>query len=166
MVPDWYVNNFHDIEAAFVDFFQKVFPDITTCSWIPDDWFQEGGDTAPFLRFMRIPPGQVNWFERQEECSVQCAVGVPPKAGEPTRDQAWQVINVLRACVLPMVAFPMKYSTSYGDREVLIIGVNETVGPQLLPEIGVPDDRVVPVTFRVCFDIQNANDYLAILRDL
>lgn len=168
MIPEWYRNNFHDIEAALTDFSQKVFPDIQCVSWIPDTWFQEGGDTEPLLRFMRIPPGYVNWFERKEECSVQCAAAIPPDytTPAPNRDQAWQVINVLRACLLPMDGFPITYATSYGDREVFINGVEESVGPQLLPEIGVPDARVVPVTFRLCFDIDSADGYLNELRAL
>lgn len=167
MIPNWYQDNFHDIEAAFVDFFQRVFPDINCVSWIPDDWFDN--QEEPLLRFMRIPPGYVEWQARKEECSVQVAAAIPANPPNPNRDQAWQVINVVRACLLPMDGFPIQYSTSGGDREVFIHGVEETAGPQLLPELGVPDARVVPVTFRPCFDINMAGvayDYQAILRDL
>ena len=171
MIPEWYKNNFHDIESALVDLFQKVFPSIKCVSWIPDDWFEKGGDTDPLLRFMRIPPGYVHWETRREECSVQVAAAIPPDydAYVPNRDRAWQVINVVRACLLPMDGFPIAYETSDGDREVFIHGVEESVGPQVLPELGVPDARVVPVTFKICSDVHMVDidyDYLSILRDL
>ena len=168
MIPSWYRYNFHDIEAAMVDFLAKVLPEITVVSWIPDDWFIQGGDDYPIIRVMRIPPGEVNWRERSESCTVQIAAAIPPDYENqlPNRDQAWEVINVIRACLLPMDGFPIAYETSSGDREVFIKAVGETTGPELLPEVGVPDARVVPVMFRVDFDLADSEDYLATLREL
>lgn len=171
MIPAWYRHNFHDIEAALMDFFTLVLPEVTVTTWIPDDWFgtpdQAPGD-YPLLRIMRIPPGEVKWRERSESCSVQIAAAIPPDYENqlPNRDQAWEVINVVRACLLPMDGFPITYNTSFGDREVFIKGVEETTGPELLPELGVPDARVVPVMFRVDFDLADSEDYLATLRGL
>lgn len=159
LIPDWFEDNFWDVEQLFVDVFKKVFPEIDPDNigvWTPDDWLEET-DPGPLLQFIRLPGGHVDYDMNYDECLIQ-AVAVTP-----SRSDSNAIISVICACLLPMQGFKLRMDDG---GTVQIHGATEVEGPQMLTDEQMIDMRVVPATFRVRVGLKSRARYLAELSAL
>lgn len=156
VLPDWYEDNFVNVENLFIDLFTKVFPNIESGCWTPDDWLeQEFPD--PQLQFVRIPGGHVDYQRRQDECFVQVSVITG------SRDESWKVYEVIRAVLLPMQGFKVPMADGYTAQ---IHRVEEIGGPQLMTPEQLADTRLVAATLKVSVGIKTGRNYFAELSAL
>ena len=149
-LPSWYVGNFVNVEDLMIDIFTKVFPGIESGCWAPDDWLGEQVDPEPTIWFFRLPGGHVNWQARKDECFIQAMVVTG------SRDDSWDVMNVIRSVLLPWQGGKFKMADGYTAQ---IHTVAEVAGPQLLTPGQQIDTRVVNATFKVSVGMKTARDY-------
>lgn len=155
-IPDWFDNNFVDVESLLIDLFELVLPDIVVGCWTPDSWLDQDV-TEPMLQFVRLPGGQVKWDMQYDEALIQAT------AITGSRDDSWRLVNLLRAVLLPLQGFKFTMSDGFVAQ---IVGVDEVAGPQLLTTDQRIDDRVIPVTFRTRVSLRSRKRYDQIIRDL
>lgn len=158
MIPEWFNDNFVNLENLFIDMFGKVLPEVEVGLWTPDDWLDEDSDEpTPLLTIVRLPGGRVDWLEAYDEALIQFSM----VTGD--RDDSNDCISVVRAVLLPMSGFKWTMSDGFTAK---IISVEEVVGQQMLTEMQAIDQRVVTVTFRVRVGLRDRSNYEAVLRAL
>ncbi|WZB38300.1 tail terminator [Mycobacterium phage Bazzle] len=149
VLPDWYEDNFVNIENLFIDIFTKLLPSYESGCWLPDDWL-DNADPDPTLWFFRMPGGQVNWDARKDECQLQVM------AVTGSRDDSWRLMNFVRSILLPMQGDKFKMADGYTAQ---IRCDKEVAGPQLLTPNQRIDNRVVTATFQVSVSMKTAKNY-------
>jgi hypothetical protein len=148
-LPDWYEDNFVNIENLFIDIFTKLLPGVESGCWAPDDWI-ENPNPDPTIWFFRLPGGQVDWSGRKDECQLQvmCVTG--------NRDDSWRLMNFVRGILLPMQGDKFKMADGYTAQ---IRCDKEVAGPQLLTPGQRIDNRVVNAVFQVSVSMKTARNY-------
>lgn len=162
IIPDWFRDNFVDIEQLLIDLFGKVFPALASANpvgigiWEDDDWIDQS-DPDPLLTFIRLPGGQVNYQNNTDQCFIQAT------ALTTDRNESNRMISVIRSILLPMQGFKFTMNDGFTAR---IDCVEEVSGPQMLTHGQQVDLRVVPVTFKVTVGLRDRTRYDAIIRGL
>lgn len=156
VLPDWYEPAFVNVENLFIDMFTDLLPGTLSGCWAPDDWI-DGEVPEPMLWFFRVSGGRVDWSARKDECELQIM------AVTPSRDESWELMNFVRAMLLPMQGDKYKMVDGYTAQ---IHSVNEIAGPQLLTPGQRIDTRVVSATFRVSVSVKSAKNYKQKLYEL
>lgn len=162
IIPDWFQDNFVDIEQLLIDLFGKVFPALASADpvgigiWEDDDWLDEP-NPDPLLTFIRLPGGRVDYQNNYDECFIQAT------ALTTDRDESNRMISVIRAVLLPMQGVKFTMNDGFTAQ---IICVDEVAGPQMLTHGQQVDLRVVPATFKVKVSLRNRTRYDAIIRGL
>lgn len=156
ILPDWYEDNFVNVENLFIDLFTKVFPDIESGCWTPDDWYEQEVPN-PMLKFVRIPGGRVDYQRRQDECFLQVSVITG------SRDESWKVYEAIRAVLLPMQGFKFRMDDGYTAQ---IHRVEEVGGPQIMTPEQLADIRMVAATLKVSVGLKTGRNYFAELAAL
>lgn len=154
-LPEWYQNNFVNVENLMIDLFGKVFPTIECGCWTPDDWLERTPD--PALWFFRVPGGHVDYQASYDEGLIQVM------AVAPSRDESWSLMSVVRAVLLPMQGFKFAMADGYTAQ---IHSVEEISGPQMLTPEQQIDTRVVSALFKVRVGLRSRERYLDIVRAL
>lgn len=162
VIPDWFQDNFFDIEQLMIDLFGKVFPALASATpvgigiWEDDDW-EDQPDPDPLLTFIRLPGGRVDYQNNIDECFIQAT------ALTTDRTESNRMISVIRAVLLPMQG--VKFTMNDGNT-ALIHCVEEVSGPQMLTHEQQIDLRVVPATFKVRVGLRDRKRYDQIIRGL
>lgn len=154
--PDWFKDNFVDIEQLMIDMFGKVFPGILIGIWEPDDWLDQPVPEE-LLTFVRLPGGMVNYERNTDECLIQATVTTMD------RNASNRVISVVRSVLLPIQGLKFTMNDGYTAQ---IHCVEEVSGPQMLTHEQQIDTRVVPVTFRIRVGLRNRTRYDNIISGL
>ncbi|WP_458454565.1 phage tail termination protein [Mycobacteroides abscessus] len=149
-LPGWFKNNFVNVENLMIDIFTKVFPDIESGCWTPEDWLDQV-QPDPVLKFFRMPGGRVDWQRGFDECFIQAT------AVTNSRDESWDVMSVVRAVLLPMQGYKFTMADGFTAQ---IHTVEEVLGPQLLMPNQQLDTRVVNCQFRVSVGLRSRDNYL------
>lgn len=155
-IPDWYEDNFYDVEQIMVDLFTKVFGPEMIGVWEPDDWTDEA-NPEPLTTFIRLPGGHVSWDEGYDECFIQATVFTLD------RNESIKRMGVIRSILLPMSGTKVKMADG---NTAQIRETEEIAGPQMLTADQAIDTRVIPATFRVCVGLKSRKTYERIIRDL
>lgn len=156
VVPDWFQDNFVDMEQLLVEFFEKVFPSMGVGLWTPDDWLDQFAPD-PELTVIRLPGGHVDYDKNYDEALMQ-VTGV---TGD--RDETVRIMSCVRSCLLPMRGFKFTMGDGF---TALIHGCTEVSGPSMLTPEQMVDTRVIPVTFKVRVGLKSRARYESILRSL
>lgn len=156
VLPDWFKQNFINVENLLIDIFTKVVPSAPSGVWTADSWTDQT-DPDPMLSFVRLPGGRVDYDAGYDECFIQ-AIAV---TGD--RDDSISLMSLIRACLLPMKGFKFTMSDSY---TALVHCVDEVAGPQMLTSGQQIDTRVVPATFKIRVGLRSRDRYLQIISGL
>jgi hypothetical protein len=159
IIPDWFKDNFVDIEQLLIDMARKIFPDMPEGQiglWEPDDWLDEP-DPEPLLTFIRLPGGQVCWDKNYDECLIQATV----VTGDRTLSN--RAMSLIRGVLLSMQGTKFTMNDGYTAQ---IHEAEEVSGPELLTHEQQVDLRVVPATFRVRVGLRNRTRYNTIISGL
>ncbi|AHH20854.1 hypothetical protein NONO_c60780 [Nocardia nova SH22a] len=152
--PDWWRGGFPDRELVVMDALQPVLNVIDVldddgnqvydngvarrplaCTWLPANY----RDVLPVIRVYR-GGGAADTGALADPASVQVA------AIAATRAASWELMEYCRQWLLSYQSGGTVYRAD--GTSTLIDSVAEMVGPQQIPELN-PDDRMVPLTFRV-----------------
>lgn len=153
--PDWYKGGFPDQEAVVKDlltpFLAMCSPVPQAVAWLPDH-YQE---VLPIVRIYRGGGGADGLFD---PAAIQLGVIAE------TRAESWALAEYCRQVMLSYIDGG---HVRHADNSATTIqSIAEMVGPQLLPELN-PDDRLVPVTFRVeCRRPRGLPDYARVRESL
>lgn len=135
-----------------IDIFTKVFPAIESGCWCPDDWLESQIDPEPQLWWFRLPGGHVDWQNRKDQCFMQCM------AITGSRDDSWDVMNGVRAILLPWQGDKFKMADGYTAQ---MWCADEITGPQMLTPGQQIDTRVVTAVFKLSIGMKTASNYKA-----
>jgi hypothetical protein len=170
--PNWWKGGFPDRELVVMDALQPVLNLVDVldddgnqvyddgdarrpyaCTWLPSDY----RDRLPVIRVYR-GGGATDVGSLRDPASVQVAVIAA------TRAASWELMEYCRQWLLSYQSGGTVYRAD--GSKTLIDTVEEMVGPQQLPELN-PDDRMVPLTFRViCRRQRGLPDYQKIRESL
>ncbi|OMC55373.1 hypothetical protein A5747_13350 [Mycobacterium sp. IS-836] len=156
IIPDWFKDNFVDIEQLMIDLFGKVFPGTKMGIWEDDDWLDQS-DPEPLLTFIRLPGGHVDYEKNYDECLIQATVITTD------RTLSNKAMSVIRAVLLPIEGLKFKMNDGYTAQ---IHCAEEVSGPELLTHEQQIDTRVVPATFRIRVGLRNRTRYDQIISGL
>lgn len=155
-LPDWYKDNFVNLENLMIDIFAKVTPGVESGCWTPDDWLTDE-DPAPALWFFRLPGGRVDYDKGYDEGLVQVL------AVSPSRDDSWALMSLVRSVLLPMQGFKFRMADGFTAQ---VHSAEEVGGPQMLTPEQQIDTRVVSAAFRVRVGLRSRERYLDRVRAL
>jgi len=155
-LPDWYQDNFVNLENLMIDLFGKAVAGVETGCWMPDDWIEDD-DPEPALWFFRLPGGHVDYDRNFDEGLIQVM------AVTGSRDASWRLMSLVRAVLLPMQGFKFTMADGYTAQ---IHSVEETSGPQMLTPGQQIDTRVVLAAFKVRVGLRSRERYLDRIRAL
>lgn len=150
VLPAWYEDTFVNVENLLIDLFTKVFPDVESGCWCPDDWLDKQVEPDPMIWFFRMPGGSVDWQRRTDECFMQVMVVTG------SRDDSWAVMNVIRAVLLHWQGEKFQMADGYTAQ---IHTADEVSGPQLLTPGQQIDTRVVTATFKISVGMKTAKNF-------
>lgn len=156
LIPEWFEDNFVNVEDLFIELLTKVLPAWASGTWTPDSWLDEA-NPDPMLTVIRLPGGHVNVEMGYDECLVQIS------AISTSRDDSSNAMSVIRASLLPMDGFKFTMADGY---TAFVHCVNEASGPQMLTAQQQLDVRVVPATFHVRLGMKSRARYDRIIRGL
>lgn len=144
--PPWFTGGFPDRELVVVDLLQPFLdmldipdaavPPLAT-TWLPDNWQERL--PAPLVRVYRTG-GEIDETTKRDHAFIQLGV-----IGE-TRTDSWAVIEYCQELMLSYADGGTVYRRGGGS--TLVDSIEQMSGPQLIPELN-PDNRLVPMTFRV-----------------
>ncbi|AWG51479.1 hypothetical protein DDT48_20130 [Mycobacteroides abscessus] len=157
VLPDWYRDNFVNLENLLIDVFSKALPGVECGCWTPDDWLDEQTPPDPMLWFFRVPGGRVDYQQNYDEGLVQVV------AVSPSRDDSWSLMSVVRSVLLPMQGFKFTMADGFTAQ---IHSAEEAAGPQTLTPAQQIDTRVVSATFKVRVGLRSRERYLDKIRAL
>lgn len=163
--PDWWQGGFPDREKvvedalapilATVDVFDDTGAQIfdgpnprrpITCTFLPKNY----SDMLPVIRLYR-GGGAADAGVLRDPASVQVAVIAS------TREESWALMEYCRQWLLSYTRGGTVVRAD--DSRTVVDTVEELVGPQVVPELN-PDNRMVPLTFRVvCRKPRGLPDY-------
>lgn len=157
LVPEWYEDNFVNVENLLIDLFTKLFPAFETGCWCPDDWLDEQIIVDPTIWVFRLPGGVVDWQRRTDECFMQVNVVTG------SRDDSWEVMNAIRAILLPMSGDKFTMDDGYTAQ---FHSCSEITGPEALTEAQQIDTRIVTAVFRIGVGMKTAKNYKKVIAEL
>lgn len=155
-LPEWYEDNFVDVESLLIDLFSRVLPDIDVGCWYADDWLDEPAPT-PQLLFFRLPGPRVDYNRNSDICQVQVI------AITPSRDDSWRLMNFVRAVLLPMQGYKVPMEDGFVAQ---VWSVDDVTGPQLLTPGQQIDTRVVASVFSLRVGLRSRKRYDQNIADL
>lgn len=155
-LPEWFDDNFVDVETLLIDLFSKVLPDISVGCWYADDWLDEP-TPEPQLLFFRLPGARVDYDRNSDVCQVQVV------AITDSRDDSWRLMNLVRAVVLPMQGFKFEMEDGFTAQ---VWGVDDVAGPELLTPGQQIDTRVVAAVFQIRVGLRSRKRYDQIIAAL
>jgi hypothetical protein len=156
-LPDWYQDNFVNLENLCIDVFSKVLPDIESGCWTPNDWLDNQTPPDPQLWFFRLPGGRVDYDKNYDEGLIQAM------AVSPSRDDSWRIMSVVRAVLLPMQGYKFTMADGFTAQ---IHSAEEVGGPQMVTPAQQIDTRVVSAVFKVRVGLRSRERYLDRIRAL
>lgn len=155
-LPEWFEDNFVDVETLLIDVFSRVVPNVHVGCWTADDWLDDP-DPEPQLLFFRLPGARVDYDRNSDTCFVQ-AVAVTS-----SRDDSWRLMNLVRAVVLPWQGFRVAMEDGFHAQ---VWSVDDVSGPQLLTPGQEIDTRVVTTVFGIRVGLRSRKRYDQIIADL
>jgi hypothetical protein len=155
-LPEWFDNNFVDIEEMLIDFFAGLLPDVNIGCWTADDWLDDP-EPEPELLFFRLPGTRVDYDRNSDTAYIQVV------AVTSSRDDSWRLMNFVRAIVLPMQGFPIPMEDGFTAK---VWSTDDVSGPQLLSPGQEIDSRVVSAVFAVRVGLRSRKRYDQIIADL
>lgn len=155
-LPEWFEDNFVDVESLLIDLFARILPDIHVGCWTADDWLDES-DPEPQLLFFRLPGSEVDYDRNSDTCFVQ-AVAVTP-----SRDDSWRLMSLVRAVVLPMQGYRVAMEDGFTAQ---VWSTSDVSGPQLLTPGQEIDTRVVSSVFSLRVGLRSRKRYDQNIADL
>ena len=155
-LPEWYEENFVDIETLLIDLFSRILPDINVGCWVADDWLDDP-TPEPELLFFRLPGTRVDYDRNSDTCHVQVV------AITDSRDDSWRLMNLVRAVILPMQGFRVPMEDGF---TATIWSTDDIAGPQLLTPGQQIDTRVVSSVFALRVGLRSRKRYDQIISSL
>lgn len=155
-LPEWYEDNFVDVESLLIDLFSRIVPDVEVGCWFPDDWLDDP-TPDPQLMFFRLPGAQVDYDRNSDVCQIQVI------AVTPLRDDSWRLMNLVRAIILPMRGFSITMEDGF---KAQVWCTEDIAGPQLLTPGQQIDTRVVTSVFSIRVGLRSRKRYDQIIADL
>lgn len=156
VLPEWFEDNFVDVESLLIDLFSRILPDVGIGCWYADDWLDDA-TPDPQLLFFRLPGAQVDYDRNSDVCHVQVI------AITPSRDDSWRLINLVRAVILPMQGFRVPMEDGFNAQ---VWATEDVAGPQLLTPGQQIDTRVVTAVFSIRVGLRSRKRYDQIIADL
>lgn len=156
VLPEWFEDNFVDVESMLIDLFARVVPDVFVGCWDADDWLDDP-DPDPQLLFFRLPGSRVDYDRNSDVCDVQ-AVAITS-----SRDDSWRLMNLVRAIILPMQGFRIPMSDGFSAQ---VWSSSDVAGPQLLSPGQQIDTRVVSSVFSLRVGLRSRTRYGQIISAL
>lgn len=156
VLPEWFEDNFVDVESLLIDLFSRILPDVEVGCWLPDDWLDDP-TPDPQLLFFRLPGAQVDYDRNSDVCQVQVI------AVTPSRDDSWRLMSLVRAIMLPMNGFPVTMEDGFTAK---VWSTEDVAGPQLLTPGQQIDTRVVTSVFSLRVGLRSRKRYDQIIADL
>lgn len=148
-LPEWFDNNFVDVEDMLIGFFSKLLPDVNVGCWTADDWLDDP-EPDPQLLVFRLPGTRVDLDRFSDICHVQVI------AVTPSRDDSWKLIDFARAVLLPMQGFRIPMEDGF---TAAVWCSDEITGPQLLTPGQQIDTRVVTTVVSVRVGMRSRKRY-------
>lgn len=155
-LPEWFEDNFVDIESLLIDLFTRILPDVEVGCWYADDWLDDPAP-EPQLLFFRLPGSRVDYDKNSDTCNVQ-AVAVTP-----SRDDSWRLMNFVRSVLLPMQGFKVPMEDGF---TASVWSTDDISGPQLLTPGQEIDNRVVSSVFAIRVGLRSRKRYDQLIADL
>lgn len=155
-LPDWFENNFVNVEDLLIDLFSRLLPDVEVGCWYADDWLDDPSP-APQLLFFRLPGSRVDLDRNSDVCNVQVI------AVSESRDDSWRLMNFVRAVVLPMQGVKVVMEDGFTAQ---VWSVDDIAGPELLTPGQQIDNRVVASVFSLRVGLRSRKRYDQIVADL
>lgn len=156
VLPEWFEDNFVDVESMMIDLFARIIPDVEVGCWYADDWLDDA-TPDPQLLFFRLPGSRVDYDKNSDICNVQAV------ALTPSRDDSWRLMNLVRAVILPMQGFRVPMEDGY---TAAIWCTEDIAGPQLLTPGQQIDTRVVTSVFSLRVGLRSRKRYDQIIAEL
>lgn len=156
VLPEWFEDNFVDVESLLIDLFSRILPDVEVGCWLPDDWLDDP-TPDPQLLFFRLPGAQVDYDRNSDVCQVQVI------AVTPSRDDSWRLMSLVRAIMLPMNGFAVTMEDGFTAK---VWSTEDVAGPQLLTPGQQIDTRVVTSVFSLRVGLRSRKRYDQIIADL
>lgn len=155
-LPEWFEDNFVDVESLLIDLFSRIVPDVGVGCWLPDDWLDDP-TPDPQLMFFRLPGSQVDYDRNSDVCQIQVV------AITPSRDDSWRLMGLVRSVILPMQGFTVPMEDGFTAK---VWSTEEVAGPQLLTPEQQIDTRVVTSVFQIRVGLRSRKRYEQIIADL
>lgn len=155
-LPEWFENNFIDVETLMIDLFSKVLPNILVGCWEADDWLDDP-EPEPQLLFFRLPGSRVDYDRNSDICHMQVV------AITDSRDDSWRLMNLVRAVILPMQGFRFVMEDGF---TATIWATEDVAGPELLTPGQQIDTRVVASVFSIRVGLRSRKRYDQTIADL
>lgn len=156
LIPDWFQDNFVDVEQLIIDMYAKILPAFEGGRWTPDSWLDQI-DPDPMLTVIRLPGGYTDWDKGYDECLVQISI----VTGNP--DSSKKAMDVVRATLLPIQGFKFMMADGF---TALIHKAAPAAGPQMLTAQQQLDTRVVNASFMVRVGLKSRIRYEQLVRSL
>ena len=155
-LPEWFEDNFVDVESMLIDLFGRIVPDIDVGCWYADDWLDDPEPRTQLL-FFRLPGAPVDYDRNSDICHVQVV------AVTPSRDDSWRLMNLVRAVLLPMQGFRIPLEDG---SKAQVWCTADVAGPELLTPGQQLDNRVVVAMFSLRVGLRSRKRYDQIIADL
>lgn len=156
VLPEWFEDNFVDVESMLIDLFARILPDVNVGCWVADDWLDDP-NPEPELLFFRLPGARVDYDRNSDICHVQVV------AVSPSRDDSWRLMNLVRAIILPMQGFRIPMEDGF---QAQVWYGEDIAGPQLLTPEQQIDNRVVSSVFSLRVGLRSRKRYDQIIAGL
>ena len=155
-LPDWYEDNFVDVESMLIDFFTRLLPGVECGCWNADDWLDDP-NPQPQLMFFRLPGARVDYDRNSDLCHVQVV------AVTPSRDDSWRLIDFVRSVMFPMHGFRIPMEDGF---TATVWTTDDVSGPELLTPEQQIDNRVVTAVFYLRVGLRSRKRYDQIISGL
>ena len=156
VLPEWFEENFVDVEQMLIDLFTRLVPDVEVGCWSADDWLDEPSP-QPQLLFFRLPGSRVDYDRNSDVCHVQVV------AITESRDDSWRLMNFVRAVILPMQGFRIPMEDGFTAQ---VWTTEDIAGPELLSPGQQIDTRVVASVFSIRVGLRSRKRYDQNIADL
>lgn len=156
VLPEWFENNFVDVESMLISLFERIVPNVNVGCWFADDWLDDP-TPEPELLFFRLPGARVDYEKNSDICHVQVV------AVTDSRDDSWRLMNLVRAVMLPMQGFKIPMEDGF---QASVWCTDDIAGPQMLTPGQQIDNRVVSSVFSLRVGMRSRKRYDQIVADL
>lgn len=155
-LPEWFEDNFVDVESLLIDLFARIVPDVGVGCWYADDWLDDP-TPEPQLLFFRLPGSRVDIDRNSDVCQVQVV------AITDSRDDSWRLMNLVRAVLLPMQGVRVRMEDGFTAQ---VWCADDVAGPELLTPGQQIDTRVVASVFSIRVGLRSRKRYDQIVAEL